>query len=79
MTLHAGAAPEGDGAADDKVVGTLTSAAWSAELGAWVALGVPAPQRRRAGPGPGALGRRHRRVAPGPGRAAAARRLSGHG
>ena len=29
----------GRGAADDKVAGTITSAAWSAELGAWVALG----------------------------------------
>ena len=38
MTLHAGDAPAGDGAAEDKVVGTLTSAAWSSELGAWVAL-----------------------------------------
>ena len=39
MTLHGGPPPPGDGAADDKVVGTITSAAWSAELGAWVALG----------------------------------------
>ncbi len=42
MTLHAGEVPAGDGAADDKVVGTLTSAAWSCELGAWVGLGISA-------------------------------------
>ncbi len=54
MTLHAGEAPAGDGAADDKVVGTVTSAAWSVELGAWVALGylhrsveAPGPVRVR--------------------------------
>ncbi len=46
--------------ADDKVVGTLTSAAWSAEVGAWVALGylhrnvdAPGPARVRSGDGTG--------------------------
>jgi len=60
MTLHAGPPPPGDGAADDKVVGTITSAAWSAELGAWVALGylhrnveAPGPIRVRSGDGLG--------------------------
>jgi folate-binding protein YgfZ len=60
MTLHAGDAPAGDGAADDKVVGTITSAAWSAELGAWAALGylhrnveAPGPVRVRSGDGIG--------------------------
>ena len=60
MTLHAGAAPAGDGAADDKVVGSVTSTAWSSELGAWVALGylhrsvdVPGPVRVRSGEGVG--------------------------
>ncbi len=60
MTLHAGEAPPGDGAVDDKVVGTVTSAAWSAELGAWVALAylhrsvaAPGPVRVRAGDGLG--------------------------
>ncbi len=60
MTLHAGATPADDGAADDKVVGTLTSAAWSVELGAWVGLGylhrnveAPGPARVRSGDGIG--------------------------
>ena len=60
MTLHAGEAPAGDGAATDKVVGTITSAAWSAELDAWVALGylhrsvaAPGPVRVRSGDGVG--------------------------
>jgi len=60
MTLHAGEAPPGDGAADDKVAGTVTSAAWSAELGAWAALGylhrsveAPGPVRVRSGDGVG--------------------------
>ena len=60
MTLHAGEVPAGDGVADDKVVGTLTSAAWSTELGAWVALGflhrnvaAPGPARVRSGDGIG--------------------------
>ncbi len=60
MTLHAGEAPAGDGAADDKVAGTVTSAAWSAELGEWVALGylhrnveAPGPVRVRSGDGVG--------------------------
>ncbi|HSZ36255.1 MAG TPA: hypothetical protein VK773_04105 [Acidimicrobiales bacterium] len=60
MTLHAGEAPDGDGAADDKVVGTLTSAAWSIELGAWAGLAYlhrnvasPGPVRLRSGDGVG--------------------------
>jgi folate-binding protein YgfZ len=60
MTLHAGAAPEGDGPAEDKVVGTLTSAAWSIELGAWAGLAylhrnveAPGPVRLRSGDGVG--------------------------
>jgi tRNA-modifying protein YgfZ len=60
MTLHGGPPPPGDGAADDKVVGTITSAAWSAELGSWVALGylhrsaeAPGPIRVRTGDGLG--------------------------
>ena len=60
MTLHGGAAPDGDAPAEDKVVGTLTSAAWSIELGAWVGLGylhrnvaAPAPVRLRSGDGIG--------------------------
>jgi tRNA-modifying protein YgfZ len=68
MTLHAGEAPAGDTPADDKVVGSITSAAWSAELGAWVALGylhrsvdAPGPVRVRSGDGVG--GSRPARVA----------------
>ncbi len=60
MTLHAGDVPAGDGPADDKVVGTLTSAAWSAEVRAWVALGylhrnvdATGPARVRSGDGVG--------------------------
>ncbi len=60
MTLHGGEAPPGDGAAEDKVVGTITSAARSVELGAWVALGylhrtveAPGPLRVRSGDGVG--------------------------
>jgi folate-binding protein YgfZ len=60
MTLHGGAAPAGDAAIDDKVQGTITSAAWSAELGTWVALGylhrsveAPGPIRLRSGDGVG--------------------------
>jgi tRNA-modifying protein YgfZ len=60
MTLHGGDAPAGDGAAEDKVAGTITSAAWSVELGAWVALGylqrkveAPGPIRVRSGDGTG--------------------------
>ncbi|HWF16818.1 MAG TPA: glycine cleavage T C-terminal barrel domain-containing protein [Acidimicrobiales bacterium] len=60
MTLHAGEAAAGDGPADDKVVGTLTSAAWSVEVGAWVGLGylhrnvdAPGPARVRSGDGTG--------------------------
>ncbi len=64
MTLHAGAAPDDAGGAEaamnDKVVGTITSAAWSPELGSWVALGylhrtvgAPGPIRVRSGDGLG--------------------------
>ena len=60
MTLHGGEAPEGDGAVEDKVVGALTSAAWSVELGAWAGLaylhrnvGAPGPVRLRSGDGIG--------------------------
>jgi folate-binding protein YgfZ len=60
MTLHAGAAPDGDGAAEDKVVGMLTSATWSIELGAWAGLAylhrnvdAPGPVRLRSGDGIG--------------------------
>jgi tRNA-modifying protein YgfZ len=60
MTLHGGEAPAGDAAIDDKVQGTITSAAWSAELGSWVALGylhrsveAPGPIRVRSGDGVG--------------------------
>lgn len=60
MTLHAGDAPEGDGPTDDKVVGTLTSAAWSVELEAWAGLAylhrnvdAPGPVRLRTGDGIG--------------------------
>ena len=60
MTLHGGPPPPGDAASDDKVVGTITSAAWSAELSAWVALGylhrsagAPGPIRVRSGDGLG--------------------------
>jgi folate-binding protein YgfZ len=60
MTLHAGESGGGDGPAADKVVGTLTSAAWSVELGAWAGLaylhrnvGAPGPVRLRSGDGIG--------------------------
>jgi glycine cleavage system aminomethyltransferase T len=60
MTLHAGEPPAGDAPAEDKVVGSLTSAAWSPELGTWVALGylhrsveAPGPVRVRSGDGVG--------------------------
>ncbi len=60
MTLHPGEPPDGDGAADDKVVGTVTSAARSSELGGWVGLGylhrsveAPGPIRLRTGDGIG--------------------------
>jgi tRNA-modifying protein YgfZ len=60
MTLHAGEAPAGDGASDDKVLGSITSAAWSGELGTWVALAylhrtveAPGPVRVRSGEGIG--------------------------
>jgi folate-binding protein YgfZ len=71
MTLHAGDAPAGDDPATDKVVGTVTSAAWSSELQAWIALGylhrsveAPGPVRVRSGDGTG--GSRPARVAPVP-------------
>jgi folate-binding protein YgfZ len=60
MTLHAGDPPAGDTPAEDKVVGSITSAAWSPELGTWVALGylhrsveAPGPVRVRSGDGVG--------------------------
>lgn len=60
MTLHGGEAPADDAAAEDKVVGTLTSAAWSVELGAWAGLAylhrnvdAPGPVRLRSGDGIG--------------------------
>jgi tRNA-modifying protein YgfZ len=61
MTLHAGEDPvAGTDAASDKVVGTITSAAWSPELEAWVALAylhrtveAPGPIRVRSGDGLG--------------------------
>ncbi len=59
MTLHGGDPPDG-GVAGDKVAGSVTSAAWSIELGSWVALGylhrsvvAPGPVRVRAGDGTG--------------------------
>ena len=68
MTLHAGEPPAGDGPAEDKVVGTVTSAALSSELGSWVGLGylhrsveAPGPIRLRSGDGIG--GSRPARVA----------------
>jgi tRNA-modifying protein YgfZ len=68
MTLHAGDAPPDDAAAEDKVVGTVTSAAWSSELEAWIALAylhrsveAPGPVRVRSGDGIG--GSRLARVA----------------
>jgi len=71
MTLHAGEPPPGDGAADDKIVGTITSAAWSVELGAWAALGylhrtveAPAPVRVRSGDGLGGSSPAQARVLP---------------
>jgi folate-binding protein YgfZ len=68
MTLHAGDAPSGGGAADDKVVGTVTSSAWSSELGAWAALAylhrnVVAPGVVRLRTGDGTGGSRPARVA----------------
>ncbi|HEY3842923.1 MAG TPA: glycine cleavage T C-terminal barrel domain-containing protein [Acidimicrobiales bacterium] len=61
MTLHAATPPpEGGGVVADKVVGTITSAAWSPELGAWVALAylhrsvdAPGGVRVRSGDGLG--------------------------
>jgi folate-binding protein YgfZ len=68
MTLHAGE-PEPADVASDKVVGAVTSAAWSPELEAWVALAylhrtveAPGPVRVRSGDGLG--GSRPARVAP---------------
>jgi folate-binding protein YgfZ len=67
MTLHAGEAPENDAAAEDKVVGTVTSAAWSSEMGGWVGLGylhrrVEAPGLVRVRSGDGIGGSRPVRV-----------------
>jgi folate-binding protein YgfZ len=66
MTLHAGEVPptdagtEADAVIAEKVVGTITSAAWSSELGAWTALAylhrtveAPGPIRVRSGDGLG--------------------------
>jgi folate-binding protein YgfZ len=60
MTLHAAEAPPTDGAAEDKVLGTITSAAASSELGSWIALAylhrsvaAPGPVRVRSGDGVG--------------------------
>jgi folate-binding protein YgfZ len=61
MTLHGGEEPpRGDDVVADKVVGTVTSAAWSSELGCWVALAYlhrtvdsPGPIRVRSGDGLG--------------------------
>jgi folate-binding protein YgfZ len=59
MTLHSAVIPEDD-VAQDKVVGTITSASWSDEIGAWVALAYlhrtvesPGPIRIRSGDGLG--------------------------
>jgi len=58
MTLHAGTAPVD--VAADMVVGSITSAAWSPEVGSWVGLGYlhrtvasPGPVRVRSGDGLG--------------------------
>jgi len=58
----------GDDPASDKVLGTITSAAWSPELHAWIALAylhrsveAPGPVRIRSGDGLG--GARPARVA----------------
>lgn len=60
MTLHAGEPPVAGDPAADKVVGTLTSAAWSSELGARIALAylhrsveAPGAIRVRSGDGTG--------------------------
>jgi folate-binding protein YgfZ len=61
MTVHAPTSdPSSDDVAHDKVVGTITSAAWSPELSAWVALAylhrtveAPGPVRIRSGDGVG--------------------------
>lgn len=69
MTLHAGEEGPAMEAASDKVVGTVTSAVWSAELEAWVGLGylhrsvaTPGPVRVRSGDGLGEA--RQAQVAP---------------
>jgi tRNA-modifying protein YgfZ len=69
MTLHAGPAPATDDPATDKVVGTVTSAAFSPELGAWTALAyahrsVPSPGPVRVRSGDGVGGAQPARVAP---------------
>jgi folate-binding protein YgfZ len=73
MTLHAGTEPpEGDNSMDDvvadKVVGTVTSATWSPELGAWAALAylhrsVESPGAIRVRSGDGLGGSQPARVA----------------
>ena len=74
MTLHAASAagapaPGADDVAADKVVGTVTSAAWSPELGAWAALAylhrsVPSPGPVRVRSGDGVGGAQPAQVAP---------------
>jgi folate-binding protein YgfZ len=70
MTLHAETPPpDGGDVVADKVVGTVTSAAWSPELGAWVALAylhrtVEAPANVRIRSGDGLGGSQPARVAP---------------
>jgi glycine cleavage system aminomethyltransferase T len=66
MTLHAGEVSDDAGPAEDKVLGTITSAAWSVEHGSWVALGylhrsveVPGSVRVRSGDGTGQWRRAH--------------------
>jgi folate-binding protein YgfZ len=61
MTVHAAEPAAGDDPATDKVLGSVTSGAWSAELGGWVALAylhrsvaVPGLVRVRSGDGLGA-------------------------
>lgn len=68
MTLHAADPPPDGDAVADKVVGTVTSASWSPELGSWVALAylhrsVPSPGPVRVRSGDGLGGARPARVA----------------
>jgi folate-binding protein YgfZ len=69
MTLHAGEEPPAGDVVADRVVGSVTSASWSSELGAWAALAYlhrsvdsPGPVRVRSGDGLG--GSQSARVAP---------------